>query len=1018
MAFASTLQLALSFFCLTVFYYYRTKSKRKNTASVIPICWPLVGMLPELLANHHRIHDWITSLLTISHLNFRFTGPTSSNMRLFITCDPANVRHVFTSNFYNYPKGPDFNEIFSDIFGGGIFNVDGDPWRIQRAKAQLLMYRPQFRAFVSLCTREKVEKSLLPLLAHFAGTREACNLQDVFMRLTFDTTTMMVSGADTQCLSIGLPDVPFARAVDDVTRVVLVRHIVPVSWWKLARWLGIGHERTMADSLRVCDQFVNETISKRRAEKADGEKNHESADLLSCYINDEEDGNTDSFLRDTTMNLISAGRDASAMALSWFFYLLTKNPRVVSNILEELDSINSAAISDGMVTFDPDELRPLVYLHAALSETLRLYPSVPLEHKGVLAADVLPSGHDVRPGDKIVVSLFAMARMEAVWGCDCREFRPERWISKDGKLRYVPSYKFMTFSSGPRTCLGKDMAFVQLKAVAAAVVKNFEFEVLPGHVVEPALSIVLHMKNGFMVRHATTQAQGQAMATSSFSFLELLLSLLCFGVFYYFHVKSKQKNPVIPLQWPLVGMLPALLANCYRLHDWITSILTASPLNFMFIGPPSSGMRIFVTSDPANVRHVFNTNFANYPKGHEFQEIFDILGGGIFAADGDSWRRQRTKAQLLMSSPRFRAFVSRYSRDKVEKSLLPLLAHVAGTGESCNLQDVFLRLTFDTTTTLVFGVDPGCVAIGFPEVPFARAMDDAMTVLLFRHIIPLSWWKLARRVGIGFERRMPVAWRTIDRFVADTIAKRRAEKAKVGIDDSADLLSSYINDEEEEASTVDAFLRDTTINLMLAGRDTTGSALSWFFYLLTKNQNVAHRLLQELDSVKSTTTTDGMVTFDPDEVGRLVYLHAALCESLRLYPPVPTEHKSPVATDVLPSGQEVRPGDKIVVSLYAMGRMESIWGSDCREFRPERWILEDGTLRYVPSYKFMSFNTGPRTCLGKDMAFVQLKAVAAAVLKNFEIEAVPGHVVEPKISVILHMKNGLMVKVKRRLAAC
>lgn len=508
------------------------------------------------------------------------------------------------------------------------------------------------------------------------------------------------------------------------------------------------------------------------------------------------------------------------------------------------------------------------------------------------------------------------------------------------------------------------------------------------------------------------------MAVSSFSFLELLLSFLCFGFFYYYHVKSKQKNPVIPLQWPLVGMLPALLANCNHLHEWITSVLTVTPLNFRFIGPPSSDMRLFITSDPANIRHVFNTNFSNYPKGREFQEIFDILGDGIFSADGESWRRQRTKAQMLMSSPRFRAFVARYSRDKVEKALLPLLAHVAGTGDACNLQDVFLRLTFDTTTTLVFGVDPGSVAIDLPEVPFARAMDDAMTVLLLRHIVPLSWWRLARRLGIGYERKMPVAWRTMDRFVADTIAKRRAEKARTGIDDSADLLSSYINDDEEDAGTVDAFLRDTTINLMLAGRDTTGSALSWFFYLLTKNPRVLHKLLQELDSVKSTTTADGMVIFDPDETGRLVYLHAALCESLRLYPPVPMEHKGPAAADVLPSGHEVRPGDKIVVSLYAMGRMESVWGSDCMEFRPERWISDDGKLRYVPSYKFMSFNSGPRTCLGKDMAFVQLKTAAAAVMKNFEIEAVAGHVVEPKLSIILHMKNGFMVRVKRRLAVC
>ncbi|GJN30249.1 hypothetical protein PR202_gb18540 [Eleusine coracana subsp. coracana] len=507
------------------------------------------------------------------------------------------------------------------------------------------------------------------------------------------------------------------------------------------------------------------------------------------------------------------------------------------------------------------------------------------------------------------------------------------------------------------------------------------------------------------------------MARWAVSFLELCLSFLCFVVFYYFHARSKKKNPVIPVDWPLVGMLPALLGNLHDLHEWITSLVVASPLNFPFVGPPRSGMQFFVTADPSNVRHVFTSNFVNYPKGPEFEEIFDVLGGGIFNADGESWRRQRAKAQTLMSAPPFRAFVARCSRDKVRDGLLPLLARFARTGEPFNLQDLFLRLTFDTTTTLVFGVDPGCLDPGLPEVPFARAMDDAMHALLLRHVIPHAWWKMARRLGVGYERRMAEARRTIDRFIADTIAKRRVEKKKANNNKgSADLLSSYIDEEDDKE--VDAFLRDTTINLMLAGRDTTGSALSWFFHLLTRNPRVVANILHELDSINNNNTSsdDGsMVIYDPEELGKLVYLHAALCESLRLYPPVPQELKEAAAGDVLPSGHEVRAGDKILVWLYAMGRMEEVWGKDCREFRPERWISEDGTrVRYVPSYKFMSFNSGPRTCLGKDMAFVQLKAAAAAVVRNFEVQAVPGHVVEPKLSIILHMKNGLMVTVKRR----
>ncbi|TVU48446.1 hypothetical protein EJB05_08083, partial [Eragrostis curvula] len=503
-------------------------------------------------------------------------------------------------------------------------------------------------------------------------------------------------------------------------------------------------------------------------------------------------------------------------------------------------------------------------------------------------------------------------------------------------------------------------------------------------------------------------------------FLELL-PILCFLILYYRHLQSKKTSSLEPTEWPVAGHLPGLVANLHHLHDWTTGVLTGAGHNFHARGG-LSGLRYFITCDPANVRHIFTSNFANYPKGDEFAVIFDVLGDGIFNADGESWRRQRVKAQMLMTGPRFRAFSARCSRDKVKESLLPFLAHAAADeGRPCDLHDVFLRLTFDMTCILVFGVDPGCLAIGLPTVPFARAMDDALETLFLRHITPMALWKLMSRLEIGQEGKMAAARRTIDSFVADTVAKRRADKLKEGISDSGDLLSSFIcnEDDDDGDNNDDVFLRDTTVNLLLAGRDTTGAALSWFFYLLCKNPRVEQKLLDELAPIASKKAADdagddGMVTFDASEVGNLVYLHAALCECLRLYPSVPFEHKAVVADDVLPSGDVVKAGDKILVFNYSMGRMEGVWGKDCMEFMPERWITGDGKLRYEPSYKFISFNAGPRTCLGKEMAFVQMKTAAAAVLWNFAVELVPGHVVQPKLSIILHMKNGLAVRVRRR----
>ncbi|CAL1358158.1 unnamed protein product [Linum trigynum] len=97
-----------------------------------------------------------------------------------------------------------------------------------------------------------------------------------------------------------------------------------------------------------------------------------------------------------------------------------------------------------------------------------------------------------------------------------------------------------------------------------------------------------------------------------------------------------------------------------------------------------------------------------------------------------------------------------------------------------------------------------------------------------------------------------------------------------------------------------------------------------------------------------------------------------------------------------------------------MGRMEEIWGEDCTEFKPERWISEKGNIIHVPSYKLMAFLAGPRTCTGKAIAFLQLKSMASAILWNYKFDMVEGHVVKPTPAMILLMKDGLKMRVSKR----
>lgn len=179
-------------------------------------------------------------------------------------------------------------------------------------------------------------------------------------------------------------------------------------------------------------------------------------------------------------------------------------------------------------------------------------------------------------------------------------------------------------------------------------------------------------------------------------------------------------------------------------------------------------------------------------------------------------------------------------------------------------------------------------------------------------------------------------------------------------------------------------MTDIVISFILAGRDTTSAALTWFFWLVSKNSEVENEILKEIKG-KSETETHIY-----DEVKDMTYTHASLCESMRLYPPVPTDSKEASSDDVLPDGTVVKKGNRMVYHPYAMGRIEKLWGSDWPEFKPERWLEIDtvtGKRTFVArdSYTYPVFQAGPRICLGKEMAFLQMKRVVGSVLRRFKV---------------------------------
>ncbi|KAG4132239.1 hypothetical protein ERO13_D08G019800v2 [Gossypium hirsutum] len=505
----------------------------------------------------------------------------------------------------------------------------------------------------------------------------------------------------------------------------------------------------------------------------------------------------------------------------------------------------------------------------------------------------------------------------------------------------------------------------------------------------------------------------------------LALLSLCLLPFIFFPIFRRQKqapprkNPT-PQSYPIIGNLPGFLRNRHRFHDWVADMLSQTPTSTLQVNNFLNLSRGVCTANPANLHHLLVANFPNYIKGSRFHDfLHDLLGDGIFGIDGHLWTLQRKLSSHEFNTKSLRHFISNVVTSQLDQNLVPYLYTACNENRIIDLQEILQRFSFINICKVAFGVD----IESMDNSGFAKAFNDAVDICSSRFFAPIpAVWRIKRSLNIGSEKKLKESIKIIDDFAFEIIkSKAKQEQYDRIYPDwrNQDLLSRFMAKTSSEIEFDDEakkrkFLRDIIISFILAGKDSTSTALTWFFWLINGHPDCDRLILNEV------TTLDP--TFTYDDLKSLNYLHAALSESLRLFPPVPINSRLTVSDDVWPDGTRVSKGWFADYSAYAMGRMEKVWGPDCREFKPKRWLPGgDGVFKPSDQFKFPAFHCGPRTCLGKDMAFVQMKTIVVALMREFEIIAVDGGASAEKmmdppytLSFLLKMRGGFLVRLKKR----
>ncbi|MEM7436666.1 MAG: cytochrome P450 [Myxococcota bacterium] len=400
------------------------------------------------------------------------------------------------------------------------------------------------------------------------------------------------------------------------------------------------------------------------------------------------------------------------------------------------------------------------------------------------------------------------------------------------------------------------------------------------------------------------------------------------------------------------------------------------------------GRQLVFVRDPAVVNAINVTHWEDFHKPAHIKMMWKpFLGDGLVPNDGASWKRQHKLIRPGFHKRRVDAYgerMVRFTRRMVDR-------WVAGEQRDFREEIVGLALVVVCDTLFDIDIEEG------DATSIRNAMVDISEILVrdADKVVPRpSWWPTAEH------RRRQRAIKAVEAIIARAVAERR----RTG-EDRGDLFSHMVFVADEQGQMSDKQLRDEAMTLIFAGHETTAHALTWAWYLLAKNPDKVAKMQEELNRVV------GERRIEVDDLTNLPYLEMVIKESLRLLPSVWAYAREP-QRDVVLEGYAIKKGTPVTISHIAMGRNERYFDSPM-EYRPESWTRE--FERALPKGAYTPFAQGPRVCLGKQFAMMEMRIVLGTLLQCVEPNLIDGF--EPDFVTELSMhpgERGLPMNVRKR----
>lgn len=410
------------------------------------------------------------------------------NRERVLICSPQALAEVLVTKSYGFSKPSALRWSIGRIVGVGLLLAEGDAHRAQRRN---LLPAFSFRHIKNLYPIfwTKSQEIVSVMVKDFGGEEQVVDISPYASRVTLDIIGL--AGMGRSFGAIANPESDLVKTYEEVLEPSLADMIMSVVGrfipFRIVAALPVRRNRFLKAASQRVRALCRDMIRERKVGTTIGGDKQESTDIISTILRNDDDPTQDRILEDELMTFLAAGHETTASALVWAIYLLCKHPHIQQELRRHVQEI-----PDMVTNADIDGIP---YLEAVCNEVLRVYGPLPLTSRRATANTVI-QGQMIPRGTHVVICPWATNFDPSLWGADVDQFKPERWLANaSGGAK--SNFAMLTFSHGPRGCIGQRFARAEFACLLASWIARFEFALA-----DPALANedLLHIRRGITVR--------------------------------------------------------------------------------------------------------------------------------------------------------------------------------------------------------------------------------------------------------------------------------------------------------------------------------------------------------------------------------------------------------------------------------------------------------------------------------------------------------------------------------------